>query len=236
MPLMNPLGVRWGRSDSERLSPPPSFSSVHFFTSFHLFTSGCAHQWCTHSGVPTLVHPLWYTHSGAPTLVRPLWCAHSEAPTLVHPPVVHPLWRVIAPTLESHCIHWRVIVSIGESLSPLESHCLRWRVIVSTGESLSPLESHWLPPISTNCHLFSTTFSSPPAFNVTSPHSVRPRLPRDFRIMVSIKSIMDSMEIMKPRSNKSTGKSMCWKYWTLMRHPQRVCLCHSLTPLITLLS
>ena len=145
MPLMNPLGVRWGRSDSERLSPPPSFSSVRFFTSFHLFTSGCAHQWCTHSGVPTLVHPLWYTHSGAPTLVRPLWCAHSEAPTLVHPPVVHPLWRVIVSTgeslspLESHYLHWRVIASAGESSSPLESHCPHWRVI----------DSHQSPPIVT---------------------------------------------------------------------------------------
>ena len=105
----NPLGVRWGRSDSERLSPPSSFSSVHFF---HLLSP--FHQW-------------------------------------VRPPVVHPLWRVIVSTgeslspLESHYLHWRVIASAGESSSPLESHCPHWRVI----------DSHQSPPI--------VTFFSPPS-------------------------------------------------------------------------
>ena len=108
-----------------------------------------------------MVHPLWCTHSGAPTLVRPLWCAHSEAPTLVHPPVVHPLWRVIVSTgeslspLESHCLHWRVIISTGESLPPLESHRLHWRVIVPTGESLTPTNLHQLSPFFH--HLFFTS-------------------------------------------------------------------------------
>ena len=35
---MNPLGVRWGRSDSERCSPPSSFPSVHLLTTFPFFT------------------------------------------------------------------------------------------------------------------------------------------------------------------------------------------------------
>ena len=34
----NPLGVRWGRSDSERCSPPSSFPSVHLLTTFPFFT------------------------------------------------------------------------------------------------------------------------------------------------------------------------------------------------------
>ena len=34
----NPLGVRWGRSDSERYSPPSSFPSVHLLTTFPFFT------------------------------------------------------------------------------------------------------------------------------------------------------------------------------------------------------
>ena len=33
----NPLGVRWGRSDSERCSPPSSFPSVHLLTKFPFF-------------------------------------------------------------------------------------------------------------------------------------------------------------------------------------------------------
>ena len=33
----NPLGVRWGRSDSERCSPPSSFPSVHLLTTFPFF-------------------------------------------------------------------------------------------------------------------------------------------------------------------------------------------------------
>ena len=182
MPLMNPLGVRWGRSDSERLSPPPSFSSVHFFTSFHLFTSGCAHQWCTHSGAPTLKHPLWCTHQ---------WCTHSGES-------LYPL--------ESHCLHWRVIISTGESLPPLESHRLHWRVIVPTGESLTPTNLHQLSPFFHHLFFTSCIQRDIPTFCSSSPtkglqnHGLNQ------------KSIMDSMEIMKPRSNKSTGKSMCWKY------------------------
>ena len=33
----NPLGVRWGRSDSERYSPPSSFPSVPLLTTFPFF-------------------------------------------------------------------------------------------------------------------------------------------------------------------------------------------------------
>ena len=101
--------------------------------------------WCTHSGTPTLVHPLWYAHSGAPTLKHPLWCTHqwcTHSGESLYP-------------LESHCLHWRVIISTGESLPPLESHRLHWRVIVPTGESLTPTNLHQLSPFFH--HLFFTS-------------------------------------------------------------------------------
>uniref|UniRef100_A0AAV2KVC6 Uncharacterized protein n=1 Tax=Knipowitschia caucasica TaxID=637954 RepID=A0AAV2KVC6_KNICA len=66
-------------------------------------------EWCSHSGVHTVVFPQWCSHSsvptvvlcfhsGVPTVVFPQWCFHSGVPTVVlcfHssvPTVVFPQW------------------------------------------------------------------------------------------------------------------------------------------------
>ena len=54
----NPLGVRWGRSDSERCSPPSSFPSVHLLTTFPFFTPL---MWISHPFTPLMwISPLTF--------------------------------------------------------------------------------------------------------------------------------------------------------------------------------